>query len=574
MPIRCSVSVRSMPSQHARGRRSGGRRRVEPDGAHATTLPATHRDALAAADRAGGEAERASSAASMREARRSSRIAPDAPHGWPSPIAPPSRADPVLVQAEVVDHGEDARRERLGDLHGADVGDGMPRARASAARDRRRRRRPGRAGSAGRPRMATTRSPGRPAGAHRRSSPPRRRRRRRCRRSCRRWPCRPAPNAGRSRPSRVARPGPARGRSSRATPSTGTISASNTPACWAADGALVRARRVLVLARRGPRRSGGERVGGLAHVGVRPAGRARTAPGCSAGGLAVAGRAARTATARCWRTRPRRRGSARRRPRELGWRPAATASSPEPHCRSTVTPGTLSPSPARSAGDPRDVAAGPEAVAEDDVVDRRAPTARRRRATAASTGAASASTVWLAMPRPTAADRRALARRRCTGASVRRSVTVSCIGRSPPDRRRVPGRERAARARPAAIFPDAVRGSAVDDQPPPRATAAPEPARGQSDPAVPRRAPGLDHGDQDLAQCARMGRADHGDRATPEIPPIVASTSSASTVTPPTFTAASPRPRTPVRRPSRSARGRPPWRSRRRRARSDAVAPA
>ena len=52
----------------------------------------------------------------MRVARRTSRIAPDAPHGCPSAMAPPSPADRGLVEADGVADGEHLRGEGLGEL--------------------------------------------------------------------------------------------------------------------------------------------------------------------------------------------------------------------------------------------------------------------------------------------------------------------------------------------------------------------------------------------------------------------------------------------------------------------------
>ena len=316
----------------------------------------------------------ASDGSSSRDIRRSNRIVPDAPHGCPSPIAPPSRADPVLVQAQLVDHREHHRRERLGDLDRADVGSGCRDGPAAVQQppDRGRRAETGQVG---------------PPGGDRRAEDPQVGQVRRAGRSLR-WspPSAAAPSEIPQELPAVAvpsgaeggpKPGqprassrPARGRSSADSCCTATISAvvaarrrrrRTVSACERAAYSVLRGPADAELGRQGVR--------GLAHVRVRVTGRrercagvAHAAPRRPTGGqnrqgavLADSAPPASTSSASPARTRDA---------------ACSTASSPDPHCRSTVTPGTVVAQTGGQRRHPGDVAAGPEAVADDDVVDR------------------------------------------------------------------------------------------------------------------------------------------------------------------------------------------------------------
>ena len=159
-----------------------------------------------------------------------------------------------------------------------------------------------------------------------------------------------APNDGRSLARRAAVI-PGRGRSSTETCCDGNDFRLEDAGLLGVDGARMGARRVLVLPLPGDAASGGQGVGGLAHVGV---GESRWRER-RAGVAHRLGGAARTGGGR---PEPPRRGARRFRtagqhqpasPARTRDAACSTASSPDPHCRSTVTPGTAGPRPAASA---------------------------------------------------------------------------------------------------------------------------------------------------------------------------------------------------------------------------------
>ena len=252
------------------------------------------RDALAAADRAGGETEPRTAGAEHPGGEPDQQDAcRTRPTGGRARSRRPRAQTSSSSSAEVVDHREHDRRERLGDLDRADVADARSRGRRRRGTvqqppDRGRRAEPRQVGVAGGDRGADdpqVRQTSPAARAAPRWSPRPRRRRRRCRRSCRRSPCRPAPNDGPQpgQPCRVqSRPGPLVPRD--------VLAPQRSPrrtrrACWARKVQRVRPRRVLVLACRGRSRGRRQLVGGLAHVRVRVAGRGERRPGVARTGI-------------------------------------------------------------------------------------------------------------------------------------------------------------------------------------------------------------------------------------------------------------------------------------------------
>ena len=346
--------------------------------------------ALAAADRAGRQAQRRTVGArrpSIREASRISRIVPEAPHGCPSPIAPPcAHTRSSSMPRSSIDREHDGR-EGLGDLDRADVGERNAAAghrRPGEQAPHRGRRAPARAGRADRRRRPRRRSAGmaaRPSRAARSvvtataaapSEMPQE------------LPAVAVPSGpkdGRSRPSRAGVQAGPRPLVPANSPAPQRFPASYVPACWAANGERMRTGGVLVLPLPGRCR--------VAGPGSR---RPRPCPGRET-------RAGRTVRGSIASDRPRPSGGQNR-------HGAVLADSAPPARTSSASP---APTPGRGLqhrvqagaalpidrhpgdrvaqsggqrGDPGDVSAGSEAVADDHVVDRSvraARPARRRR---------------------------------------------------------------------------------------------------------------------------------------------------------------------------------------------------
>ena len=173
-----------------------------------------------------------------------------------------------------------------------------------------------------------------------------------------------APNAGRSRASRShGQPGagPVVGRDTRRP----ARSRHRSRRLHCGDGAGMRAGGVLVLARRGTRRTRREQViGGRPHVRVAQAGGRERCPlvahgvGVARGGQNRHGAVDADSTPPA-STPPVRRVTQRR--------PRTIAASPLAHCRSTVRAGSVCRQPGVQGRDPRDVAARAHAVAEHDL---------------------------------------------------------------------------------------------------------------------------------------------------------------------------------------------------------------
>ena len=198
--------------------------------------------------------------------------------------------------------------------------------------------------------------------------PRRRPRRRRCRRSCRRSPCRPARRTGRSRPSRAAS-SPARGRSSREMPCTATISG------VVHTGLAERRRSARATGRRTrPGAPGRCRASGRGCRRPRPSRDRETRAGRTVRGCSATG-----SPRRLRRPVPPRRGAG-----GLGTAGQHQTGVARPHPRrglqDGVQPGSALPvdrdprhaisQTGGQGGDPGDVAARAEAVADDDVVHR------------------------------------------------------------------------------------------------------------------------------------------------------------------------------------------------------------
>ena len=318
-------------------------------------------------------------------------MVPDAPHGWPSPIAPPSAQTSSSSMPRSSIDGEHHRRERLGDLDGADVvqadpaggdgrlvqqpPDGRRRAESRQVRPCRRRRR--------RRRSAGTAGPRRPAAdsvvtatAAAPSEMPQEL---------------PAvavpsgPNDGRSRASRSLVI-PARGRSSWEM----SLHRNDLRVVCAGfagpEGQRVGACRIVVLALPGHPEQPGQRRRRPRPSRDRGSRPGRTAPGCTAPGP-PSRPVASTARARCWPTRRRRRGPARR--HRPGPGTAACSDRLQPGSALPVDrhPGHASPRPAASADTLAMLPPGPRQLPMM-TSSIGSPSAATCSATAASTGAA------------------------------------------------------------------------------------------------------------------------------------------------------------------------------------------
>ena len=100
-------------------------------------------------------------------------MVPDAPHGWPSPMAPPSEQTMSGSSPRSSIDGQHHGREGLGDLDGTDVGQGDARGRGTAGAASSRRTAgagpsPGRSGRPAATAAATIRRYGSPAASGRR----------------------------------------------------------------------------------------------------------------------------------------------------------------------------------------------------------------------------------------------------------------------------------------------------------------------------------------------------------------------------------------------------------------------
>ena len=207
-------------------------------------------------------------------------------------------------------------------------------------------------------------------------------------------------------------------------------------------------------------RAGGVRVLALPrHPGLLAPARRRRTPCRGRRGAAGANGPQRSGRVERGGATPHRRPAPRRRRTGPARAPTSTAARPEPHCRSTVSPGTSTGRPGGQRGEPRDVAAGTGAVAEHHVADRFVETGGQGRRAPARPGR---------RPARTRAHRR-----RCRSgcaAPRRRRVTraAHAVNARPAGRR---GRRRRTPARPApsrSTFPAGVTGRSGDVEPDPR----------------------------------------------------------------------------------------------------------
>ena len=367
-------------------------------------------------------------------------------------------------------------------------------------------------------------------------------------------------NAGRSRASRST-VSPPRGRSSRSTPPTGTISAAKPPGRRGGVRPGVGAGGVGVLLCAGDPALLGEQVVGQPHVGVAELGRRERRPLVAhrlrarrAGGQNRHGAVEADSTPPA-RTTP---GSAR-----SAGRGVTTAASPLAHWRSTVSAGTRRRA-LLQGGHPGHVATRAHAVAEHHLATRpRSAAARRARA---SSGAARSAAVSAASDRPAVPigrpqrPPRPPGRRRCAGHGL------------PPDPGAAPRRTAAGRppGPPARTGPPCRRpsvGSPRDVEPQPRPLGGRQPLPGAACTGPGRSAavgePTGDHLPQRRVRDPDRRPACPGARGR-----SASSTSATRTVAPPVVTALVRRDRPPPARRPPACRGHRRWRTRRRRWRS------
>src|SRR5690606_35031567 len=312
--------------------------------------------------------------ATNRANNRTTRPAPDPPHGCPSAMAPPSGLTTLssipptsippasvltasVFTASVFTASRHASTCPANASVNSTASSRTPPTSLSTALIAGTAPRPRRAGAHPRVADAVSRSPGTPSRARTRSlttttaaapslTP-------------REWAAVTVPsavNAGRKRASRSA-VNPGRGRSSADSPASGTSSSSNRPSRWAATAlAWLRAAKASCRSRLIPASAATTSAAGPMSGSPNSAG-ANGARGYGVGGSVGH---ARCGAVEALSTPPASTTSAS--PAQIWAAAWVIAASPLAHCRSTVTPGTSTPSPARNAATRAGLPPGPKTL--------------------------------------------------------------------------------------------------------------------------------------------------------------------------------------------------------------------